>query len=123
MVFCAYTRKRAMGAAVCVWLLLLLSLASASGQVVINEVIINPPGTDAPNQYIELRGAPNQVLALGTYFLAVEGDTNGNPGTVQDVFDLSCKAIGGNGFLVLLQKTNNYVTAPGSAVLVNTVKV
>ncbi|HMC28470.1 MAG TPA: hypothetical protein VKM56_11820 [Verrucomicrobiae bacterium] len=111
-----------MRAAVWVWLLLLLSLASASGQVVINEALVNPPATDAPNQYIELRGPPNQILTLGTYFVAVEGDTNGNPGTIQDVFDLSGKAIGGNGFLVLLQKTNSYVAAIGSTVLVNTGK-
>src|SRR2546428_13770501 len=104
--------------AVCLSLLLLLG-ASASGQVVISEILFNPPGTDAPNQYIELRGPPNQILALGTYFVAVEGDTNGNPGTGQDVFDLSGKAIRGKGFFVLLQKKNNYVSGTGGTVLVD----
>src|SRR5438094_370532 len=78
--------------AICAWLGgMILVIASASGQVVINEALVNPTGPDAPNQYIELRGPPNQILGLGTYFVAVEGDTNGNPGTVQDVFDLSGK--------------------------------
>src|SRR5205085_6701754 len=116
-------RNRASEVAICAWLAgWLLGIGSASGQVVINEVLVNPPATDAPNQYVELRGPPNQILTLGTYFVAVEGDTNGNPGTIQDVFDLSGKAIGGNGFLVLLQKTNSYVAAIGSTVLVNTGK-
>src|SRR2546430_16619659 len=107
--------------AVCLGLLLLLG-ASASGQVVISEILFNPPGVDAPNQYIELRGPPNQLLANGTYFVAVEGDTNGNPGTVQNVFDLSGKQIGGNGFLVLLQKTNTYSVNSNATLLVNTGK-
>src|SRR6267378_2430344 len=61
------------------WLLALLALCpSGLGQVVINEVLINPPGTDSPNEYIELRGAPNQLLPAGSYFVVVEGDVNGN---------------------------------------------
>jgi len=105
------------------YLLILLSLPSlASAQVVISEILINPPGTDAPNEYIELRGPPNQLLALGTYLVAIEGDTNGNPGTVQNVFDLSGKQLGGNGFLVLLQKTNSYVVNSNATLLINTDK-
>src|ERR1051325_9806353 len=91
------------------YLLALLSFCSVSrAQLVISEILVNPPGTDIPNEYIELRGTPNQILSLGTYFVVIEGDTNGNPGTIQSIFDLSGKQIGGNGFLVLLQKTNNY---------------
>jgi hypothetical protein len=99
---------------------LLLYIPATRAQVVISEILINPPGTDTPNEYIELRGPPNQVLSSGTYFVAVEGDTNGNPGTIQNVFDLSGKALGGNGFLVLLQKTNSYIVNSNATVLLNT---
>src|ERR1041385_8280782 len=107
--------------ALCLCLLPLIG-GSASAEVVISEILVNPPGTDAPNQYIELRGPPNQILANGTYFVAVEGDTNGNPGTIQNVFDVSGKQIGGNGFLALLQKTNTYSVNSNATILANTDK-
>lgn len=104
------------------WLLtVFLSLAlKTSAQLWINEILINPPGTDSPNEYVELRGTPNSLLPAGTYFVAVEGDTNGNPGTIQHVFDLSNRRIGGNGFLVLLQNSNSYAVSPNATILVNT---
>ena len=94
---------------------------AAAAPLFINEILFNPPGgTDPPNEYVELRGTPNAVLTNGTYLVAVEGDTNGNPGTIQNVFDLSGRVIGGNGFLVLLQKTNTYVVNTNATILVNT---
>src|SRR5262249_48823764 len=75
---------------------------------------------DYPNEYIELRGTPNFVLPEGTYLVSVEGDTNANPGTIQDVFNLSGEIVGGNGFLVLLQKTNNYAVNSAATTLENT---
>ena len=87
----------------------------------LNEILLNPPGSiDVPNEYIELRGTPNMIIPQGTYLVCVEGDTNGNPGTVQNVFDLSGRTVGGNGFLVLLQKTNSYVPHTNCLALVNT---
>jgi hypothetical protein len=100
--------------------LIVLFCFRAAGQVVISEILFNPPGNDTPNEYIELRGTPNLVLAAGTYFVAVEGDTNGNPGTVQHIFDLSGRQLGGNGFLVLLQKTNSYQPYANATSVINT---
>lgn len=93
--------------------------ASRASDVWINEILFNPPGVDAPNEYIELRGAPN-LLLTNAYLLAVEGDTNGNPGTIQNVFDLSGRRLGGNGLLVLLQNTNGYTPHPNATIIVNT---
>ncbi|HON07776.1 MAG TPA: hypothetical protein PLW02_06730, partial [Verrucomicrobiota bacterium] len=93
---------------------------AASASVYINEILFNPPGTDTPNEYIELRGTPNYLLPNGTYFINVEGDANGNPGTIQNIFDLSGVRIGGNGFIVLLQKDSPYTAAAGTTVLKNT---
>ncbi len=101
-----------------VFALLLAALTSRAAWI--NEVLFNPPGTNnIPDQYIELRGPANLTLT-NTYFVAVEGDSNGNPGTIQNVFDLDGQRIGGNGFLVLLQNSNSYVVNPGATTLVNT---
>jgi hypothetical protein len=90
------------------------------GELFISELFFNPPGVDAPNEYIEIRGTPNRILPEGTFLLAVEGDAGSNPGVVQNVFNLSGKTIGGNGFIVLLQ--NGYFYAPeySASVYVNT---
>ena len=104
------------------WLLTaLLSIAAgARADLWIYEILFNPPGSDAPNEYVELRGTPNLLLSAGTYLVVVDGDTNNNPGTIQNVFDLSGRRIGGNGFLVLLQNGNSYAASSNATVLVNT---
>lgn len=96
-----------------------LQVIGTRAELVLNELLLNPPGTDAPNEFVELRGTPNQVLPAGTYLVAVEGDAGGNPGTIQNVFDLSGRTIGGNGFLVLAQKSSSYTPNAGATVLVN----
>ncbi len=93
--------------------------ALAQSQLLINEVLLNLPGTDTPHEYIELRGLPSYVIPQGTYFVGVEGDTNGNPGSLQNIFDLSGQRVGPNGFLVLLQKAHAYTPNSGATVLVN----
>jgi hypothetical protein len=94
---------------------------NARAQLWISEILFNPPGSDdAPHEYIELRGTPNLLIPAGTYFVGVEGDANGNPGTIQNVFDLSGRTVSGNSFLVLLQKTNSYVVNSNATLLVNT---
>lgn len=85
----------------------------------ISEILFNPPGTDAPREYIELRGTPNQVLPAGTYLVVVDGDANNDPGTIQNVFDLSGQRLGGNGYLVLLQSGHNYAVSASATVLQN----
>src|SRR6185436_17911495 len=95
-------------------------LAHAAGPW-ISEILFNPPGTvDAPNEYVEIRGTPNSVVPAGTYLISIEGNTNGNTGTIQNVFDLSGRAIGGNGFLVLLQNSNTFAPHMHASVVVNT---
>jgi Protein of unknown function (DUF3616) len=107
----------------CLWIFwgcFLLPMAGRA-ELVINEILLNPPGSiDVPNEYIELRGTPNMIIPQGTYLVCVEGDTNSNPGTIQNVFDLSGRAVGGNGFLVLLQKTNAYSVHTNCLALANT---
>lgn len=87
--------------------------------MLINEILFGPPGTDTPHEYIELRGTPNYPLPTGTYLIALEGDSGGDPGTIQHIFDLTGRIIGGNGFLVLLQRDHLYPVHPDCAVLTN----
>jgi hypothetical protein len=69
--------------------LLMASLLSARPEVFINEILFNPPYGDPTNEFVELRGPPNLVLPAGTYLVSVEGDTEANPGLIQNRFDLS----------------------------------
>jgi hypothetical protein len=93
---------------------------TCAGQTYLSEILFEPPGADLPNQYIEIRGTPNGILAPGTYVVAVAGDAGDGPGTIQNVFDLSGKVVGGNGFLVLLQKSHGYSVSSNATVLANT---
>lgn len=102
------------------WGLLLLAAAGpARGDLLINEALFNPPGLDTTNEFIELRGTPNATLPAGTYLLSVEGDAGGNPGTIQNVFNLSGRRVGQNGFLVLLQKFHRYTPNTLATVVTN----
>lgn len=104
----------------CFWWAWILLPSAGGAELVLNEILLNPPGSvDVPNEYIELRGTPNLIIPSGTYLVCVEGDTNNNPGTIQNVFDLSGRVVGGNGFLVLLQKTNGYAVHTSCMALVN----
>ncbi|WDQ17898.1 cadherin domain-containing protein [Rhodopirellula sp. P2] len=89
-------------------------------QPVINELMIDAGFTadfsNLNDQYIELRGTPNERLANGTYFIAISED-NSNEGSVETIIDLSGQTFGANGFLVLLQEGNTYEAAFGSRVL------
>jgi hypothetical protein len=97
----------------------LLQTLSPAAELFISELLFNPPGSDGATEYIELRGTPNLVLPNGTYLVGVEGDAEENPGTVQDVFDLSGRQVGQNGFLLLLPKAHRYKPNPLASVLVN----
>jgi hypothetical protein len=94
--------------------LALVTLTSANAQMYINEIYFNPTGTDAPNEYIELRGTPSLSISTGTYLLFLEGDNGtsstagARAGDIQGIFDLSGKAFGSNGYMVLRQNGSPY---------------
>lgn len=82
---------------------LLVSSSETSAQTLLNEIDINPPGTDNPCEYVEIRGTPGATLT-NTYFVAVEGDAAPS-GTFDLVVDLSGRTIGSNGILVITGAT------------------
>lgn len=96
----------------------LMAQAGSIAAVYINEILFNPTGIDGPNEYFELRGTPSASLD-GLYLIGIEGDAAFNPGDVQDIFNLSGRSLGTNGYAVFRQKASQYVTAPGAQVYTN----
>ena len=92
----------------------LVNLNSANAQIYMNELYFNPAGTDAPNEYIELRGTPGLSVGAGNYLLFLEGDASTSttpgvrPGDIGGMFDLSSKTFGSNGYMVLRQSGSPY---------------
>lgn len=87
---------------------------------VINEILIESQfGFDfdeESDQYIELRGNPNEVLPAGSYFVVVE-EANSIGSRIHSIFDLSGQSFGPNGFLVILQSGSTHEVALGANVL------
>jgi hypothetical protein len=87
---------------------------AAAGPIFINEILANPPSTDLPNEYIELRGVPSSTIPANTYFVTLNGDSSANPGDVHSILNLSGLTFGSNGYLVFVQAGNTY-SVPGVA--------
>ena len=106
--------------------LVLLAWAQIGQAATISEIFFNPPGTDAPNEYIELFGAPNATIGAGTYLLFLEGDNGGSttagarPGDIQGLFDLGGRTFGSNGYLVLRQFSSPYTVNASATTLTAT---
>lgn len=103
-----------------------LASAGAFAQAfTINELFVNPVGTDDGWEYAEIKGTAGASLN-GFSFLSIEGDSTA-PGTVDRVVDLTGFSIGSNGLLLIRFGTNvsaieaatTVVTAPSAPNLEN----
>jgi hypothetical protein len=102
--------------------LILFAALPLQAQLYLNEMMFNPPGTDGPNEWIELRGMPGETIPNHIYLVGIEGDGS-SKGDIQTIFDLSGLALGSNGYLVLLQQGSpwtNGVTGPNVLISNNT---
>jgi Ca2+-binding RTX toxin-like protein len=89
--------------------------------ITISEILFNPPGSDSPNEYIELKGTPGSTIANGTYLLGIEGDAGTpNPGDIQNIINLSGRTFGSNGLLVLRQRNSTYTVNANARNITNT---
>ncbi len=77
-------------------------LASQAGATIfINEVFINPPGTDNGLEYFELWSNTGGVESLdGLWFLSIEGDGSTQRGTVDQAISLTGLSTGSNGLFL-----------------------
>ncbi|MFY0602978.1 MAG: T9SS type A sorting domain-containing protein [Flavobacteriaceae bacterium] len=117
----------------------LITQVAFAQNLVISEILVNPSGTDSPNEYIELRGDAGATIAADTYLIQVEGDSGSNPGDIESngnatngctvnndgstvcpqggIIDLSGVVIGSNGYVVILTTGNDYTINPNATVL------
>ncbi len=89
------------------------ALAGNPEGLYINEVFFDSPGGDRPNEYVELRGPAN--FSLNNYYLIVleNETTTGAGGDIDNIFDLSGRSIGANGFAVWAQNGSSHPTVGG----------
>ena len=80
---------------------------------VLNEVSFNPPSTDNPYEYIELKGTPGASLT-GYQVLYLEGDAGASLGVAKLVFSLSGATIGANGTFVLKSGVGGHTLPAGA---------
>lgn len=69
------------------------SSSPVSASVTIAEVKMDPPGTDGNYEFVELSGEPSSQLS-GYWLLAIEGDSDANPGQIDLAIDLAQCASG-----------------------------
>ncbi len=86
--------------------------------LVLNEISINPPGTNAPYQFVELRGTPNLALT-NVYLIDIEGDSGQNPGKINGIIPITA-TLGSNGLLLIGSSAGFVPQAVGTAVMNST---
>ncbi len=93
---------------------LLSGLGVAQAQI-LNEIVVNPPSTDNPYEYIELKAPKNQVLNR-IQLVVFEGDnsiTNPTQGGIADfVVNLNGVSVGSNGIVVVKSPTGGHASHP-----------
>jgi hypothetical protein len=81
----------------CIAVIACISFAKA--QLLINEVLVNPPGSDEPFEFIELKGTPGSTLN-NIYVCVFEGDS-ASAGNSDLVIPLRNVTLGSNGLLFI----------------------
>lgn len=99
-----------------------LGVESASAAILLNEVFVNPPGTDDTQEFIELKSSTGGVESLaGLHLLIVEGE-GASAGILDKVLDLGSFSTGANG--LFLWQANTAVSSispnPSAMTTVNT---
>ncbi|WP_412560205.1 T9SS type A sorting domain-containing protein [Winogradskyella sp. MIT101101] len=94
---------------------LLLATQIGSAQFYLNEVMLDPPGTDTPHNFIEIRGTASTPLT-DMYVVTIEGDGDSDEGRVDEVINISTFSTGTNGYFVAAQTGNFYSINPAATV-------
>lgn len=87
---------------------------AAAQSVKFNEVMINPPGTDNGNEYIELRSDLPNMSLNGLTIVVIEGDVI-PAGTIDQAISLNGLSTGSNGLLLCRDSLNVLTPAPEAA--------
>ena len=84
--------------------------------VLLSEAKINPPGEDAPYEFVELRGPAGKLLT-NLYLVSIQGNTSDNPGHTDIVVALAGQRFGTNGLLIIAAPGHPYLFSPGTTVV------
>jgi hypothetical protein len=99
-----------------IFALLLFACSVLNAQLLLNEVLVNPPGTDNPFEYIELKGSPGTTI--NQIFLCVfEGDS-ASAGNCDLSIPLQNVTVGSNG-LVFVGTTIGYPELPSETTVID----
>jgi hypothetical protein len=107
--------------AVCSLAAIVLAAGAASAQVRINEIFVNPPGTDQGLEFIEIKSdTPNFSLA-GLTLVIVEGDNGaqGLAGTIDQALDLGAFSTGSNRLFLWRDGSATLSPAPEPETVIN----
>lgn len=77
----------------------LFSFVNLHSQLLLNEILVNPPGPDDGKEFIELKGTPGSTLS-NIYVVVFEGDP-GSAGNSDLVIPLNGITLGSNGLLFI----------------------
>ncbi|MDX1952660.1 MAG: DUF6531 domain-containing protein, partial [Verrucomicrobiota bacterium] len=105
-----------------IWFSIVLGLivvCKINAQIVINEIAANPPGTDNPYEFIEIKGPANAPLT-NLYLVVLAGDL-AKAGNAEWVFNLAgangTNTLGNNGLLVVKAQSGGYTPAAGTTII------
>jgi Secretion system C-terminal sorting domain len=97
--------------------LMLFSVQSADAQLLLNEMLVNPPGSDEPFEFVELKGSPGSTLN-NIYMVVFESDS-GSAGNADVVIPLNGVTLGSNG-LLFIGTSLGYPSIPSETVFKDT---
>jgi hypothetical protein len=89
----------------------------AKAQLLLNEIVVNPPGADDPFEFIELKGNPGNTLN-NIYVCVFEGDS-ASAGNCDLVIPLNNITLGSNG-LLLIATSLGFPNIPAATTFIDT---
>ena len=96
-----------------------LCLSTSHATMMLNEVFVNPPGTDNGLEFVELRSSTGGVEAMtGLTLLVIEGE-GAAAGTVDQALSLNAFSTGTNGLFLWRDAATVMVPAPDAATSIN----
>jgi hypothetical protein len=78
---------------------LVLTAGALNAQLLLNEIVVNPPGADDGKEFIELKGSPGSTLN-NIFVVVIEGDP-GSAGNSDLVIPLNGITLGSNGLVFI----------------------
>ena len=103
--------------AFCFLLSFLLLGSNSKAQLLLNEIVVNPPGGDEPFEFIELKGNPGNTIN-NIYVCVFEGDS-ASAGNCDLVIPLNNITLGSNG-LLLIATSLGFANVPAATTFIDT---